>query len=102
VRELELVGEEKIAVFRAVCPGCRYPIELDRRIEAGEWVSCPRCEADLEVVSLHPLVLDWANEGLENAGVAWTWLAGAKWSRRGKTSERMPRAKVMSDDDTLY
>jgi len=31
----------------------------------GELVTCPKCGADLEVVGLSPVELDWAEEGEE-------------------------------------
>jgi lysine biosynthesis protein LysW len=58
-----------VAMARAVCPVCRRKIELEPQVEKGEWVSCPHCWADLEVVSLNPPLLDWTyDEGAPVAG----------------------------------
>lgn len=86
---------------KAFCPGCRQSVDMDPHVEVGEWVSCPRCEADLEVISRNPLVLDWADEGLENEGIVWTNLAGNKWSKWGKEPKRKSFARVFRDDDEL-
>ena len=45
----------------AICPGCRRPIVPDEPIEEGDFFSCPYCHADLELVSVRPLVVDWAD-----------------------------------------
>lgn len=45
----------------AICPECDHDISLTAPKE-GMKVVCPRCEAELEVVSLHPLELDWVYE----------------------------------------
>jgi transcription initiation factor IIE alpha subunit len=45
----------------AICPGCRRPIILDEPIEEGDFFGCPYCQADLELVSVRPLVVDWAD-----------------------------------------
>lgn len=45
----------------AICPECDHDIPLTTPKE-GMKVVCPRCEAELEVVSLHPLELDWVYE----------------------------------------
>jgi lysine biosynthesis protein LysW len=70
-----------MTVARAVCPGCRRKIELEPQIERGEWVTCPHCQADLEVSSLNPPLLDWAYDGPEIAGNTWMWSLGTKWAK---------------------
>jgi lysine biosynthesis protein LysW len=71
-----------MAVAKVVCPGCRRKIELEPHVERGEWVSCPHCWADLEVISLNPPVLDWAyDEGAEVAGFPDMRAPGARWDR---------------------
>lgn len=85
-----------MAGTRAVCPGCRMSISVDPHIEAGEWVNCPRCKVDLEVISLNPLALDWADDGLEKASIAWARFAG---TRRGGEQRRSPRINPTSYED---
>lgn len=41
------------------CPDCGRKIEL-RQLKVGEELVCPHCGAELEVVSLEPVELDWA------------------------------------------
>ncbi|MEZ4516121.1 MAG: hypothetical protein R3C44_04535 [Chloroflexota bacterium] len=56
----------------ARCPECDARIYLQRRPEAGELMSCPECDTLLEVISVSPLRLDWADdEPLESPG-NWT------------------------------
>ena len=71
-----------MAESRAVCPGCKRTVDLESQIGKGDWVTCPQCEADLEVVCLDPPLLDWAYEGPEIAGSTWIWAAGARRTRR--------------------
>lgn len=80
-----------MTVARAVCPGCRRKVELDPQIEQGEWVNCPHCNADLEVISLRPLVLDWADDELAFSGKAWAWTPKARWAN--EQSDRKVRLK---------
>ena len=49
----------------AECPDCRRRIDLGRRPWVGQPATCVRCEADLEVVDLHPPRLDWIEEELD-------------------------------------
>jgi lysine biosynthesis protein LysW len=43
----------------ATCPGCNDDIYLSKRPRLGEVIYCPSCAAELEVISLTPLELDW-------------------------------------------
>ena len=47
------------------CPGCDEYIQVSPGVRMGELVTCPKCGADLEVVGLSPVELDWAEEGEE-------------------------------------
>ena len=49
----------------AICPGCRRPIVLEELIEEGDFFGCPYCHADLELVSIRPLVVDRADVEFE-------------------------------------
>jgi len=42
------------------CPDCGQQIELWPLLKVGEELICPHCEANLEVVNLDPVELDWA------------------------------------------
>lgn len=54
----------------ALCPDCEQKIVIGPKPKKGQWVSCPHCNADLEIVSTSPLELDWAaydeKEGFED------------------------------------
>jgi lysine biosynthesis protein LysW len=43
----------------AACPGCDQNILLRRTIKLGDVVYCDNCEADLEIVNVNPVELDW-------------------------------------------
>ncbi len=44
----------------ARCPDCGEDIKLWPLIKEGEELICPHCEADLTVVGVDPVELDWA------------------------------------------
>jgi lysine biosynthesis protein LysW len=46
----------------ALCPDCEEGISLGPRPRIGQRVTCPHCNAELEVVEISPLELDWAFE----------------------------------------
>ncbi|GAA5530042.1 lysine biosynthesis protein LysW [Herpetosiphon gulosus] len=52
----------------AACPECEATIALAADILDGEIVPCPDCGAELEVVSLNPVVLELAPEVEEDWG----------------------------------
>jgi len=43
----------------AFCPDCGQKIDIGPKPKKGQWVSCPHCNADLEIISTSPLELDW-------------------------------------------
>jgi len=44
------------------CQDCNDPIEINREIEVGEIIECPTCGAEMEVVSLEPVVVSLIEE----------------------------------------
>jgi alpha-aminoadipate/glutamate carrier protein LysW len=46
----------------AMCPDCGQQVEAGVKPKMGQWLMCPHCNADLEVVSVNPLELDWASD----------------------------------------
>ena len=41
------------------CPECAAVLDVDQdEVEEGEIMSCPECEVELEVVSIHPVQLN--------------------------------------------
>jgi lysine biosynthesis protein LysW len=51
---------KEISMATALCPDCDQKIVIGPKPKKGQWVSCPHCNADLEIISLSPLELDWA------------------------------------------
>jgi alpha-aminoadipate carrier protein LysW len=86
---------------KAICPGCRRSVYIDQHIQMGEYVNCPECGADLEVISLHPIMLDWADEGLDNGRLTWGSVASAKWPKWDKRERKKVRVKRPDDSDWL-
>lgn len=58
-RERSVVLDECKGCF-APCPDCGEKIKLWPLLKEGKELICPYCEADLMVVSLDPVELDWA------------------------------------------
>jgi len=50
-------GTIKISVF---CIDCDQPIKLDARPKVGQLITCAHCGAELEVIDVDPIELDWA------------------------------------------
>lgn len=46
-----------------LCPDCTKKIVIGPKPKIGQFVSCPHCEAYLEIVSTSPLELDWPIDG---------------------------------------
>lgn len=44
------------------CPMCGEKIKLSHKVWLGQDVICPVCDAELEVVNLNPVELDWVGE----------------------------------------
>ncbi|MDD3827779.1 MAG: lysine biosynthesis protein LysW [Anaerolineae bacterium] len=49
----------------AYCPDCDGKIVLPPDVKLSQKLTCPHCEAELEVISLDPVELDWAYD--------WEW-----------------------------
>ena len=47
----------------AICPSCGEDIRVRDKVKIGAKMSCPYCDADLEVTELDPVELDWAEYG---------------------------------------
>ncbi len=45
---------------RAFCPDCDGEIRLNHHTRLGQKLVCPHCDADLEIIGVNPLELDWA------------------------------------------
>lgn len=50
---------------KAKCPMCSADVTIPKNAKLGTLVICGECEAELEVVSLKPLELDWPLDDLD-------------------------------------
>jgi lysine biosynthesis protein LysW len=55
----------------ATCIGCDEELVIGGRLRLGMRVVCGNCGARLEVVSLDPLEVDWADEGDDDEDDGW-------------------------------
>ena len=46
----------------AYCPDCDGRISFNPTPKVGKRLTCPHCDAELEVIDLDPVELDWAYE----------------------------------------
>ena len=46
----------------AECPECDGRLRFRKNLKIGELILCPECEVTLEVVSIKPLELGWADD----------------------------------------
>lgn len=51
---------------KAKCPMCSADVPIPKSAKLGTLVVCDQCDAELEVVSLKPLELDWPLDDLED------------------------------------
>lgn len=49
----------------AKCPLCKENVHLGSQLKVGDQVICPGCDAQLEIVSLYPVELDWPYDGYD-------------------------------------
>jgi lysine biosynthesis protein LysW len=52
--------ERRTLVISAFCPDCDGEIDFNPAPSLGDILVCPHCDADLEVISVDPIELDWA------------------------------------------
>lgn len=62
---LRAVGKGYKQMPYAVCPECDEDILIPGKVRLGQRLVCERCGAQLEVVDLDPIELDWAYEPAE-------------------------------------
>lgn len=51
------------------CPDCEENFEIGDAADVGQLVECPSCKAQLEVLDLHPVILDYAVDREELEGL---------------------------------
>lgn len=54
--------------MNVACPICEGDVEVPADAMVGELIECPDCGAELEIVSLNPLILKEAPEVEEDWG----------------------------------
>jgi alpha-aminoadipate carrier protein LysW len=64
---MQPLKKQSDAAAAASCPTCAQPLEGEGHVE-GEVLTCPGCDAELEVVGLNPLRLAEAPEVEEDWG----------------------------------
>jgi hypothetical protein len=66
------VREEKgLKVARVFCPQCSHRVKLRFQPTEGRLERCQHCKVALEIVSLEPLELDWADFELAEEEKEW-------------------------------
>ena len=50
----------------AKCPMCGASVGVPTKVKEGDQVFCDACDAELEVVSVKPLELDWPLDDIED------------------------------------
>jgi len=53
------MSELKTQAVTAACPDCGKSVHLKSPVRMGQEVSCPHCDAELEVIETDPVELDW-------------------------------------------
>ena len=63
----------------AVCPDCDESIRVPGKPQLGQRFVCQSCSAELEVINLEPIELDWAFDEPEDDDDDWDmeWDEGA-------------------------
>jgi lysine biosynthesis protein LysW len=56
------MGRTELNRQKCRCPECLAPIYLKSDAELWDPITCPECHTSLEIVSLHPLMLDYMAE----------------------------------------
>jgi len=52
-------------ISKGKCPMCGTDVQVPSNTEIGDLVFCDQCDAELEVVNLKPLELDWPLDDYE-------------------------------------
>jgi len=48
-----------------ICPACEGEVRVSPEVEIGDYLTCPECDAELEVIEVDPLEFDVVSEGEE-------------------------------------
>lgn len=58
--------DTETAMSNGKCPMCGAAITAPNNAQVGDLVYCDQCDAELEIVTLKPLVLDWPLDDYED------------------------------------
>jgi alpha-aminoadipate carrier protein LysW len=68
------------------CIDCRQPIKLISWPVEGEFIICPNCGAELEVIGVEPIELDWAYLAPVNGEGSSAWYRDVEAQRTNSLS----------------
>jgi lysine biosynthesis protein LysW len=80
----------------AFCPDCEEGIGLGLSPKLGQRVTCPHCHAELEVIDLSPLELDWV---YDDSGEDWD---DEVWDDEEEYDEDEDDEEEDEEDEDLY
>ena len=66
-----MVTKRVVQTETAECPDCGAKIAFRGVVRMDQRVTCPNCEADLEVVETVPVELDWHYEEMSEDDEDW-------------------------------
>jgi alpha-aminoadipate carrier protein LysW len=52
----------RINMLTGICPDCDGEVRVSSDVEIGDYVSCPECGVELEILETDPLELDIVQE----------------------------------------
>ena len=55
-----IYAEVRHTVPTATCPACHEALSIAGTVSVDDWIVCPYCGTDLQVISVWPWELDWA------------------------------------------
>ena len=54
-----MIQKPLVRAVVAPCPDCGEDIALRGTLRVGKQVTCPHCEAELKIIEIDPVELDW-------------------------------------------
>ena len=55
-----MVDKPITKVTKATCPDCGEDFSFAGQVSLGRLLTCPNCDAELEIIETDPVELDWA------------------------------------------
>jgi hypothetical protein len=90
----------------ATCPECEGEFRTPPILKVGQRLICPNCDAELEVIHLSPLELDWAfdepaSDGDEEQEETWDEEEEETWDEEDWEDEEDDWEDEEEDEDEL-